>query len=47
MPLSDLTPQWPVVVNLLSGAGLVPDAVLIPLLTVVLLVSARKVWGHR
>ena len=29
------------------AVGRVPDSVLIPLLTVVLLVSARKVWGHR
>ena len=29
------------------AVGVVPDSVLIPLLVAVLLVSARKVWGHR
>ena len=28
------------------AVGVVPDGVLIPLLAAVLLVSARKVWGH-
>lgn len=29
------------------AVGIVPNSVLIPLLTAVLLISARKVWGHR
>ena len=29
------------------AVGIVPDRVLIPLLSVVLLISARKVWAHR
>ena len=38
-----------VVGTVLGGlaVGVVPDSVLIPLLTAVLLISARKVWGHR
>lgn len=29
------------------AVGIVPDSVLIPLLSIILMISARKVWGHR